>query len=132
MIPEKYRNVTDYRMIPRQYLNPNIPKGRGSVKWQPFATMPEQYQQLSEYIEDQNKIAKPLLSSEQIEIINHKLINYAQSKALATIYYWNNGYMCSINGIISRIDKNEKFLLLSNEKGNETKRIDFTVICEIE
>ncbi|MEJ7492358.1 hypothetical protein, partial [Staphylococcus lugdunensis] len=36
MIPDKYRDEKDYRKIPRQYLEPNIPKGRGSVKWQPF------------------------------------------------------------------------------------------------
>lgn len=36
MIPEKYQNETDYRNIPRQYLNPRIPKGRGKVKWSPF------------------------------------------------------------------------------------------------
>ncbi|KAK57006.1 hypothetical protein SLVCU150_1419, partial [Staphylococcus lugdunensis VCU150] len=35
MIPDKYRDEKDYRKIPRQYLEPNIPKGRGSVKWQP-------------------------------------------------------------------------------------------------
>ncbi|MGW7998552.1 hypothetical protein ACWEYQ_11375 [Staphylococcus xylosus] len=36
MIPKEFKNETDYRNIPREYLNPNIPKGRGMVKWQPF------------------------------------------------------------------------------------------------
>lgn len=35
MIPEKYANETDYRKIPREYLNPNIPQGRGMKKWLP-------------------------------------------------------------------------------------------------
>ncbi len=39
MIPKEFKNETDYRNIPREYLNPNIPKGRGMVKWQPFATL---------------------------------------------------------------------------------------------
>ncbi|MDU4770010.1 MAG: hypothetical protein E6X74_09470 [Staphylococcus lugdunensis] len=47
MIPDKYRDEKDYRKIPRQYLEPNIPKGRGSVKWQPFATIPEQYERIA-------------------------------------------------------------------------------------
>ncbi|ECO2926594.1 YolD-like family protein, partial [Campylobacter jejuni] len=34
--------------MPREYLDTNISKGRGSVKWQPFATIPEQYQQLEQ------------------------------------------------------------------------------------
>ncbi|WP_206168815.1 hypothetical protein, partial [Staphylococcus petrasii] len=36
MIPEQYKNETDYRKIPREYLDPNIPQGRGMVKWAPF------------------------------------------------------------------------------------------------
>lgn len=33
---EPYKYETDYRKIPRKYLKPRIPKGRGNVKWQPF------------------------------------------------------------------------------------------------
>lgn len=32
MLPKAYVNETDYRKIPREYLNPNIPQGRGIVK----------------------------------------------------------------------------------------------------
>nr|WP_254108464.1 hypothetical protein [Staphylococcus epidermidis] len=35
-MPEPYKYETDYRNIPREYLNPRIPKGRGIVKWNPF------------------------------------------------------------------------------------------------
>ena len=31
MIPDKYRDEKDYRKIPRQYLEPNIPKGEGRL-----------------------------------------------------------------------------------------------------
>lgn len=40
MIPEKYANETDYRKIPREYLNPNIPQGRGMKKWLPYGHYP--------------------------------------------------------------------------------------------
>lgn len=33
---EPYKYETDYRKIPRKYLKPRIPKGRGNVKWQPL------------------------------------------------------------------------------------------------
>ena len=42
------------------------------VKWAPFATMPEQYQQLNDFIEEQNKIAMPSLSDDQFENINRR------------------------------------------------------------
>ena len=78
-IPEPYCYETDYRKIPREYLNPRIPQGRGIVKWQPFKTMPQQYEILDQYIDDQNKIDMPLLSQEQLEyindIINEKIAN---------------------------------------------------------
>ena len=35
-MPEPYCYESDYRKIPRKYLNPRIPRGRGNVKWQPF------------------------------------------------------------------------------------------------
>ncbi len=35
-MPEPYKYETDYRNIPREYLNPHIPKGRGIVKWNAF------------------------------------------------------------------------------------------------
>ena len=66
--PDEYKYETDYRKIPRQYLDANIPQGRGMVKWAPFATMPEQYQQLNDFIE--NRIKLPCL---HCQMINSKI-----------------------------------------------------------
>ncbi|HAY1729036.1 TPA: YolD-like family protein, partial [Staphylococcus aureus] len=30
--PDEYKYETDYRKIPRKYLNPKIPQGRGKIK----------------------------------------------------------------------------------------------------
>ena len=38
MIPKQYKDETDYRKIPREYLDSNVPKGRGFVKWLAFKT----------------------------------------------------------------------------------------------
>lgn len=35
-LPPEYQYETDYRKIPRRYLNPRISKDQGMVKWQPF------------------------------------------------------------------------------------------------
>ncbi|MDW8570471.1 hypothetical protein AABD40_12880 [Staphylococcus shinii] len=50
--PDEYKYETDYRKIPREYLNSRIPQGRGMVKWQVFKTLPEQYERLKQYIQD--------------------------------------------------------------------------------
>ncbi|WP_245336211.1 YolD-like family protein [Staphylococcus sp. GDY8P95P] len=73
-VPDEYKYTSDYREIPREYLNPRIPKGRGIVKWQAFKTMPEQYEQIAQYMEDQNKIDKLLLSDDQLQQLNEKLV----------------------------------------------------------
>ncbi|PTK88217.1 hypothetical protein BUZ06_14180 [Staphylococcus gallinarum] len=59
--------------MPREYLNPNIPQGRGIVKWQAFKTLTEQFEQLEQYIQDQNKIDMSMLSDEQVQVLNDKL-----------------------------------------------------------
>ncbi|MDW8564370.1 hypothetical protein [Staphylococcus shinii] len=50
--PNEYKYETDYRKKPREYLNPRIRQGRGMVKWQAFKTLPKQYKQLEQYIQD--------------------------------------------------------------------------------
>ncbi|MDW3901164.1 YolD-like family protein, partial [Staphylococcus saprophyticus] len=70
-VPDEYKYTSDYREIPREYLNPKIPQGRGIVKWQAFKTMPEQYEQLEQYIQDQNKIEKPILDDDQLNELNN-------------------------------------------------------------
>ncbi|PTE40761.1 hypothetical protein BUY75_12795 [Staphylococcus epidermidis] len=48
--PDEYKYETDYRKIPRKYLNPKIPQGRGKIKWQAFATLPQQFEILEQII----------------------------------------------------------------------------------
>ncbi|MDY3360369.1 MAG: YolD-like family protein [Clostridium celatum] len=112
MIPEKYANETDYRKIPREYLNPNIPQGRGMKKWLSMATIPEQYERLEQYIQDQNKIEKPLLSEDQIENINDTLASKMIDNTLAKIQYFANGYIKSVEGIIHKVDTLDSVLYI--------------------
>ncbi|HDB3064998.1 TPA: YolD-like family protein [Staphylococcus aureus] len=112
MIPEKYANETDYRKIPRKYLNPNIPQGRGMKKWLPMATIPEQYERLEQYIQGQNKIEKPLLSEDQIENINDTLASKMIDNTLAKVQYFANGYIKSVQGIIHKVDTLDSVLYI--------------------
>ena len=73
MIPKQYEGETDYRKISREYLDSNIPKGRGFVKWLAFKTIPEQYQQIERYMENQNKAERPSLLDNQLNVLNEKV-----------------------------------------------------------
>ncbi|MCJ1655419.1 YolD-like family protein [Staphylococcus sp. NRL 16/872] len=132
MMPEEYKHETDYRKIPREYLDPNIPQGRGMVKWAPFATMPEQYERLREFIEEQNKITMPSLSEDQFDTLNRQLTQKYTQHQLAMISYWRNGYIHSIAAYIRRIDMLNQCITISNENGSQTMKLEFAIICNVE
>lgn len=129
MRPDKYKNETDYRKIPREYLNPRIPQGRGMVKWQPFKTMPEQYERLEQYVEDQNKIDKPLLSDDQLYELNETLMFKMLNDPEVIISYYERGYIKNIEGYILKVDDYEQMLYL--DEGNGLSRISLMDIVEI-
>ncbi|ATY57457.1 TPA: YolD-like family protein [Staphylococcus argenteus] len=99
-----YEEETDYRNIPLELLDNNIPMGRGMIKWAPFATLPEQFETIQRYIIDQNKITRPILSNDQLAELNirlHEALQYAQP---VEIKFYNNGFIDSLRLIIYRID----------------------------
>ncbi|MEN3966656.1 YolD-like family protein [Mammaliicoccus sciuri] len=129
-LPEPYKYETDYRKIPREYLNPRIPKGRGSVKWQPFKSLPIQYEILDQYIDDQNKIDMLLLSEEQLESINDIINEKIKTNSFCTIDYWDNGYIKQLSGIIKKVDTINEIIYLTDDIQKEIK-LKFSVICDV-
>ncbi len=99
-----YEEETDYRYVPRELLDNNIPMGRGMIKWAPFATLPEQFETIQQYIIDQNKITRPVLSDDQLAELNirlHEALQYAQP---VEVKFYNNGFVDSVRLTIYRID----------------------------
>ncbi|EOB9389585.1 YolD-like family protein [Staphylococcus aureus] len=99
-----YEEETDYRNVPRELLDNNIPMGRGMIKWVPFATLPEQFETIQQYIIDQNKITRPVLSDDQLAELNirlHEALQYAQP---VEVKFYNNGFVDSVRLTIYRID----------------------------
>ncbi|PZH93349.1 YolD-like family protein [Staphylococcus aureus] len=99
-----YEEETDYRNVPRELLDNNIPMGRGMIKWAPFATLPEQFETIQQNIIDQNKITRPVLSDDQLAELNirlHEALQYAQP---VEVKFYNNGFVDSVRLTIYRID----------------------------
>ncbi len=120
-MPDPYKYETDYRNIPRQYLNPCIPQGRGAVKWQSFKTIPEQYKRIDEFVENQNKIEMPVLSEDQLNILNDK-ITYIKHKNISCILsYWHKGYIRNIEGLIIQINILENYIAIKSHNNNDIK-----------
>lgn len=128
-VPDEYKYTSDYREIPREYLNPRIPKGRGIVKWQAFKTMPEQYEQLEQYIQDQNKIDKPILDDDQLQQLNEKLVFKMFNEPYIKVRHFKNGYIKFIEGYIHKVDPYTQTLHLYEDKG--ITKLDLKDIVEI-
>ncbi len=132
MIPKQYKDETDYRKIPREYLDSNVPKGRGFVKWLAFKTIPEQYQQIERYMENQNKAERPSLLDNQLNVLNEKVNwkKFFKEKALVT--YWKQDYYYQHEAYIKTVDTFNQVIIISNEDGNETMEIPMKNIQDIE
>ncbi|MEB6232535.1 YolD-like family protein [Mammaliicoccus sciuri] len=117
-MPEPYKYETDYRKIPKEYLNKNIPKGRGMIKWQPFASVPQQYEIINQHIKDQNKVDKPALDDMALKDLNDVLAEKLFYNPTATIKYWENGYYKTIECKINKFDseRNKLEVLKNGEK----------------
>lgn len=102
--PDEYKYETDYRKIPRKYLNPKIPQGRGKIKWQAFAILPQQFEILEQIIKDQNKIEKPLLTHDSLDNLDQIFQIKIQNDELCTISYWEDGSISNYTGKILKID----------------------------
>ncbi|HEA0045192.1 TPA: YolD-like family protein [Staphylococcus aureus] len=130
-LPERYKYETDYRKIPGEYLNSNIPKGRDKVKWAPFKTVSDQYKLLDEYIEEQNKVEMPLLSDDQLQILNETVYYNSMNNILTELSYWDNGYINSMECYINKVDLLERVIVVTS-KNKETKtKISLNTIVSI-
>ncbi|OEK56308.1 YolD-like family protein [Staphylococcus equorum] len=127
--PAEYKYESDYRNIPREYLNPRIPEGRGMVKWAPFATIPEQHERLNQFKQDQNKIEKPELSDDQLNELNDTLILKMFHEPNIEVSYFEDGYIQSIEGYIHKVDTHQQILHLY--EGTGLSKINLKDIVEI-
>lgn len=122
---------TDYRKVERHLLNRNIPKGRGMIKWAPFATMPQQFADVKRQIESQSKIDRPELSEDRLQEINETLhIALAKHQDVALEYYLD-GYIQSIEMTIEKIDQWAGVIIGTTTNNQQTFFISFMDIINI-
>ncbi|WP_426428364.1 YolD-like family protein [Staphylococcus equorum] len=133
MIPKKYQNENDYRNIPREFLNANIPQGRGMVKWAPFATLPEQFETIQQYLVDQNKIDRPILSDDQLNDLNLQLHQALHTGSYIHIEYYKAGWLETTHIKIKNIDMTHMFLegyLIHTQEITKLSLFDITRITQ--
>lgn len=87
---------------------------RGMIKWQPFDSVISSKTLINNIILEKSKVNKPILSEEEIEDIEEKIIEayYLQNEVVLQVY--KNGFFKEFNGKIKKIDGVRKMVYLNN------------------
>jgi len=91
----------------------NIPEGRGMIKWAPFATMPEQYENVSRLKVEQAYVPKPNLTDELQQELEIKLRELVGQNVI--LRYWRDGYEFQIECVIESMDDWGRVVTVSKE-----------------
>lgn len=117
----------DYRKIPYDELDSNIPQGRGMIKWQPFATTPELYERIEQMMDDQAKVEAPAHDDEVLMMLEEQLRRSLGQRIV--LRYWNNGYEVQLECQLEYIDNRSRMIVVSKE--GELLNISFDNIYEV-
>ncbi|EOP53806.1 YolD-like family protein [Bacillus nitratireducens] len=63
------------------------------IKWQPFASMPEQFAVIKEIISEQTKVPRPILTQDAKEMIENKLLCSFLGEEEVLLTYYKDGYL---------------------------------------
>lgn len=88
--------------------------GRGMVKWQAFKSLPEQYEVISQIIEEQFKVPKPSLTNDTKERIEQGLNESLQNGTEILISYYRNGYIHEEHITVTSIDVPTKTIVCTD------------------
>ena len=87
---------------------------RGMKKWAPYKSLIEQEKYLKKAHQNNEKIVRPQISSDEAEIINNILVNYHGEELLIT--YWRNEKINTVSTILVKIDPENKKIVLPNRR----------------
>ena len=83
---------------------------RGMKKWAPYKSLNEQENYLNKLHQNQNKVERPRISSDEADNINEILVNYHGEELL--IEYWRNEKINTASSVLSKIDPVNKKIVL--------------------
>ncbi|PFA00659.1 3-oxoacyl-ACP synthase [Bacillus cereus] len=101
--------------------NANMPKGRGMVKFTPFAAMPEQFAGIREIIKEKNKVTRPILTDDEKELIENMLLCSLLSEEEILITYYEDGYLLSSYMTVVDIDPSNSAVICTDAFYNKIK-----------
>lgn len=112
----------------RNNLVTDIPQGRGMIKWAPFATMPEQYENVRTLHENNTHVPKPNLTVELQQDLELKLRELVGCNVI--LRYWQAGHEQQMECTIVNAD--EWSSVVTALKDDEIMLIQFDHIYSVD
>lgn len=97
-----------------------------TTKWAPFNAVVNGNELLSNIMEEKSKVDKPILSDEQINNLEVKIMKSYRKKSEIKLIYYKNGTSNIIDGQITKLDAINKVINL-----NYCTNINFNDIIDI-
>ncbi|HDR6289216.1 TPA: YolD-like family protein [Bacillus cereus] len=110
--------------------NANMPKGRGMIKWAPFAALTPQFDGIREMIKEQNKVTRPILTTEEKERIENMLLCSLVSAEEIMMTYYEDGYLLSNYMTVVDIDPSNRAIVCTDAFYNKMK-LQFSNIIDV-
>ncbi len=87
---------------------------RGMIKWQPFDSVISSKNVINSLLHEKEKVNKPVLSEEETEALEEKIIDAFYSQEVISLDFYKNGYIKTITGQIKKIDHISKTIYLNS------------------
>ncbi|MCC2374216.1 MULTISPECIES: YolD-like family protein [Bacillus cereus group] len=89
------------------------------VKWQPFASMPEQFTCIKEMIQEQTTVPRPILTQDEKERIENKLLISYLGEEEVLLTYYKNGYLYKNYITVAEINPLNKTIICTDAFHNQ-------------
>ncbi|HLQ72379.1 MAG TPA: YolD-like family protein [Bacillota bacterium] len=106
-------------------------RDRGTIKWTSLM-LPEHVALLKEMWEEDNKVPKPDIDEQEMEIMNEKIRMAYHHNEDVRLSVHENGKITTVVGLIKRIDVQTNTIYLLKDRGNGTTPIPFYHIIAID
>jgi len=88
---------------------------REMVKWQPFNAVAPGSFMVEEALKEKNKIKRPVLSDDQKQVLQDRVLEGYQNQEEMKIIYFKNGRLFKVEGIINDIVRQERKLIINGK-----------------
>lgn len=98
-------------------------KDRGIIKWMPFESLTPSKKIIESILTEKEKVKKPILSLEQQQEMEEKLVSAFYEQEKITLKFYKNEKIYTITSFIASIDTTYKKIIFQNKTTIHFKQI---------